>query len=179
MNQTGELTKNCGCLRDASGRLIICPWHQSGLSQESFVKFVLNDGGRSAAGYKGSTGDCVTRAIAIATGKPYQEIYDALNELSTRERRGRRKKKISNSREGVFRTTYDRYLKSIGAVWVPTMTVGSGCKVHLRADELPPGRLIVKCSRHLVAVIDGVIHDTHDPSREGTRCVYGYYVVGK
>jgi hypothetical protein len=30
-------------------------------------------------------------------------------------------------------------------------------------------------SRHLVAVIDGVIHDTHDCSRDGTRCVYGYF----
>jgi hypothetical protein len=26
-------------------------------------------------------------------------------------------------------------------------------------------------------VIDGVIHDTHDCSRNGTRCVYGYYRV--
>jgi hypothetical protein len=24
-------------------------------------------------------------------------------------------------------------------------------------------------------VIDGVVHDTHDPRRGGTRCVYGYY----
>jgi hypothetical protein len=23
--------------------------------------------------------------------------------------------------------------------------------------------------------IDGVIHDTHDPSLRGTRCVYGYW----
>jgi hypothetical protein len=25
-------------------------------------------------------------------------------------------------------------------------------------------------------VIDGVIHDTFDPSRGGTRCVYGYWI---
>ena len=53
--------------------------------------------------------------------------------------------------------------------------IGSGCRVHLRAEELPPGRLIVSVSRHLVAVIDGVIHDTLDCSRNGSRCVYGYY----
>ena len=46
----------------------------------------------------------------------------------------------------------------------------------LRADELPGGTLIASCSRHMVAVIDGVIRDTHDPSRGGTRCVYGYYI---
>ena len=28
------------------------------------------------------------------------------------------------------------------------------------------------------AVIDGVIRDTHDPGRDGTRCVYGYYQRG-
>ena len=39
------------------------------------MTYLHNDGGREAAGYKGHTGDCVTRAIAIATGKPYVEIF--------------------------------------------------------------------------------------------------------
>lgn len=55
------------------------------------------------------------------------------------------------------------------------MKIGSGCQVHLRASELPPGPLVVRVSRHLTAVIDGVIYDTHDCSRAGTRCVYGYF----
>jgi hypothetical protein len=55
------------------------------------------------------------------------------------------------------------------------MEIGKGCKVHLRADELPKGKIICSVSRHLVAVIDGVINDTHDCSRDGNRCVYGYY----
>ena len=46
--------------------------------------YIYDDGGRAAAGFKGTTGDCVTRAIAIATGKPYREVYDALNELAKR-----------------------------------------------------------------------------------------------
>jgi hypothetical protein len=56
------------------------------------------------------------------------------------------------------------------------MAVGQGCQVHLRQHEIPTGRLIVKVSKHLSAVIDGVIHDTHNPGRGGTRCVYGYYI---
>ena len=56
-----------------------------------------------------------------------------------------------------------------------TMTIGSGCTVHVKADELPPGRLVLSCSRHYVAMVDGMPHDTHDPSRDGTRCVYGYW----
>lgn len=64
----------------------------------------------------------------------------------------------------------------LGFTWVATMQIGSGCKVHLRTDELPAGRIVCFVSRHATAVIDRVIHDTHDPSRDGTRCVYGYWI---
>jgi hypothetical protein len=74
------------------------------------MDFVFHDGRRAAADYKGTTGDCVTRSIAIATGKPYQEVYDALNSLTLVERTGPRKRKRSNGRTGVFRTTYQHYL---------------------------------------------------------------------
>lgn len=137
-----------------------------------------NDGGRASAGYLGNAGDCVARSISIATGKPYEEIYDALNALAVSERTGKRKRGISSARKGVYRQTYHRYLLSIGWQWTPTMLIGQGCKVHLRKEELPSGRLVVCVSKHLVAVIDGVIQDTHDPSRNGTRCVYGYFTKG-
>lgn len=133
---------------------------------------VITDGGRSAAGYIGTAGDCVTRAIAIVTGKPYGEVYDAINLLGKNERRRKGK---STARSGVYKDTYKKYLASLGFKWTPTMLVGQGCKVHLRKEELPPGKLIVAVSKHLVAVIDGEIHDTHDCSRGGTRCVYGYF----
>lgn len=134
-----------------------------------------DDGGRAAAGFTGSAGDCVTRSIAIATGTPYRTIYDALNEIAKRHERPRRGRRRSSARDGVNRQTYDRYLKSLGWTWTPTMGIGTGCRVHLRRDELPSGRLIVAVSKHMTAMIDGVIHDTADPSRGGTRCVYGYW----
>lgn len=137
------------------------------------MKVVYTDGGRAAAGYKGSAGDCVTRSIAIATGRPYQEVYDALNTVARAERPRRGKR--SSSRDGVKKQTFKKYLEGLGWKWHPTMTIGSGCKVHLKAEELPTGRLIVSVSRHLVAVIDHVVYDTHDPQRNGTRCVYGYF----
>lgn len=31
----------------------------------------------------------------------------------------------------------------------------------------------------IAAVVDGVLHDTFDCSRGGTRCVYGYYAAQK
>lgn len=150
--------------------------HQAKDGREGPMKFIFNDGGRAAAGFRGRAGDCVTRAIAIATAKPYREVYDALNVLAVGEKIGKRKKRKSNSREGVFRCTYSRYLESLGWCWKPTMSVGSGCRVHLRASELPAGTLIVRVSKHLTAVIDGQLYDTHDCSRGGTRCVYGYFV---
>jgi hypothetical protein len=137
--------------------------------------FQFDDGGRSDAGYKGKTGDCVVRSIAIATGLPYQHIYDLVNSAAAYERTGTRKRGKSNARTGVYKTSIKRIMQSLGWVWTPTMQIGSGCKVHLRAKELPSGRLVVSVSKHLTAVIDGVIHDTHDPSRHGKRCVYGYW----
>jgi hypothetical protein len=140
--------------------------------------FQFDDGGRTAAGYTGKAGDCVVRSIAIATGRPYQHIYDLVNSAAVHERTGKRKRGVSNARTGVYRTSIRRVMKTLGWVWTPTMQIGSGCTVHLRADELPPGRLVVSVSKHLTAVIDGVIHDTHDCSRRGTRCVYGYWQPG-
>jgi hypothetical protein len=136
--------------------------------------WTYNDGGRAAAGYKGTTRDCVTRAIAIATGLPYQHVYDLVIEAAKAERpRGRTAR--SRPRTGVHKQTARRVLADLGWRWVPTMSIGSGTTVHLRADELPAGRVIVSISRHVVAVIDGVIQDTHDPARGGTRAVYGYF----
>ena len=143
------------------------------------MRFIYSDGGRSKY-FKGSerVGDCVTRAIANATGRDYLEIYNALNALAKTERIGSHKRTVSNSRRGVYRVTFDKYLKSIGWVWVSTMSIGSGCRVHLTEDDLPPGVLIVRVSKHLTCVKDGVVYDTFDPTRDGSRCVYGYYMRG-
>jgi hypothetical protein len=146
------------------------------------MQYIYNDGGRAAAGYSGKTGDCVCRAIAIITEIPYQTVYDTLNSkikeavVSTRIGTKRwRGLATSSSRTGVSKRAYHPYLLSLGYKWVSTMHIGSGCKVHLRKEELPSGRLIVRLSKHLTAVIDGVHYDIGDYSRNGTRCVYGYY----
>ena len=137
------------------------------------MKFNYNDGGRKAAGYQGSAGDCVPRAIAIATGLPYQKVYDDLFELNKNQHG---KLRGASPRDGGTKTaTIRKYMTSLGWKFTPTMSFGSGCKVHLKSEELPKGRIIVRVSKHLAAVIDGVLNDTHDCSREGTRCVYGYY----
>ena len=47
----------------------------------------------------------------------------------------------------------------------------------MRAEELPPGKLVVRMSGHYAAVIDSVLIDNHDSTRGGTRCVYGYWKI--
>jgi len=147
--------------------------------------WVYDDGGRAAAGYKGHAGDCTVRAFSIASGLPYRDVYDAVNELGRAERRVRQARydrkgmavraRGSSAREGTSKEVTRQLAEALGWPWTPTMFIGQGCKVHLRADELPGGALVAQTSKHVVAVIDGVIHDTYDPSRGGTRCVYGYW----
>ena len=158
------------------------------------MKWIFDDGGRAEAGFKGRTGDCVCRAIAIAAERPYKEVYDLINEYAKAERTGKRKKGVSSARTGVYKGTLKKVMKHYGFEWHSTMGIGTGCTVHLREDELPSGRLVVNLSRHSTAVIDGVIHDTYDPNdrahilkpdleHEGKwidttsefRCVYGYF----
>jgi len=137
------------------------------------MQFVFSDGGRRAAGFRReNVGDCVARSISIAMELPYMEVHSQLLEFAQLTERRARK---SNPSSGVFTRTYRKFIEERGWVFTPTMAIGSGCRVHLRDGELPNGRLVVRLSRHLTAVIDGVIYDTYDPSRGGTRCVYGFY----
>ena len=169
------------------------------------MQYVYNDGGRAAAGFKGSAGDCVCRSVAIVTGLPYGEVYKRLSDGTGTQRATRRtSKRARSARSGinVKRKWFRDYMAELGFAWVPTMRIGSGCKVHLADGELPSGKLVVSVSKHYTAVIDGVIHDTHDPQREvhcvkpdhggdlkqgewrnengicsiERRCVYGYWV---
>lgn len=92
--------------------------------------FIYNDGGRLDAGYKGTTGDCGVRAIAIVTGLPYQQVYDMVNNFQGgyKQRKTGRK---SNARTGVWQQDVKKIMESLGWVWVPTMFIGQGCKTHL------------------------------------------------
>lgn len=148
------------------------------------MQFIFNDGGRKLAGRRGDAGDCLVRAIAIVTERPYQDVYDTVNSFSTEEkyRRGRigflaATGRGSSARTGVYKTTAKQIMAHFGLAWHPTMHFGKGCTVHMRPEELPIGRIIVNVSKHFAAVIDGVLHDTHDCSRKGKRCVYGYWTL--
>jgi hypothetical protein len=153
-------------------------------------RWVKDDGGRRrsgiARGHKDEVGDCVARAIAIATQKPYREVHDALTVAKVRDvaagkndwaRRARRSGGVRafHADHGVHPDVIGPYLKALGWRHTSTKELPHGKGVHLRADELPGGRLIVDMRRHYTAVIDGVIHDTSDCSEEGRRRVQGFW----
>jgi len=134
------------------------------------MKHIYNDGGRSAAGYSGKCGDCAVRAIAIATEQPYEQVYQAIANVNASTRGRLKSPRHRSPRNGVNvqGVAFKRYMATLDWTWMPTMGIGTGCTVHLADGELPMGRLIVRVSKHVCAVIDGVIHDTHDPSERST-----------
>lgn len=129
------------------------------------MKQVYDDGGRSKYFKASGVSDCVTRAVAIATRKDYKEVYDTITKICG-----------YTPRNGVKPSDSRKIMKHYNAVWHPLMQIGSGCKHHLCEGEIPmEGTIICRLSKHLVCVINGVIHDTYDASRDGRRCVYGYW----
>ena len=130
------------------------------------IEFKYNDGGRSKYYAAEGVKDCVTRAIAIATARDYKEVYDLISGVLG-----------YSPRNGIKTRHVHKVMALFGGVWVPRMQIGSGCKCHLRANEIPmTGRIVCNVSKHVCAVVDGVLNDTHDCSRRGERCVYGYWV---
>lgn len=129
------------------------------------MKFKYNDGGRSKY-FKGNADDCVTRAIAIATGLDYKYIYNTIKDLLQH-----------TPRNGLTKQETRDIMNYFGFEWVSLMTIGGGCHFHLKEDELPNGIIICQVTKHVTTVIDGVINDTFNPSRDGKRCVYGYWYI--
>lgn len=141
------------------------------------MKYQYDDGGRAAAGFKGTCGDCGTRAAAIALSLPYKEVYDELNsirkEMLAKARSTRTKKALSGSvRDGTATEVMDEFMKRHGWVWVAKMHIGSGCTMHL--CDVPAGRFVCRVAKHYCAVVDCTIRDIFED--DGDRCVYGYWV---
>jgi len=148
------------------------------------IPFKYNDGGREKY-FKGSAGDCVTRAIAIAFEMDYKKVYNALGDAQKKwannswsKKAKTCREKSSTARDGVYKEVWDPFILDHGGKWEALMGIGTGCQVHVRPDELrSKGTSILRLSGHLSVWKDGVLHDTHNCSRNGTRCVYGRYII--
>jgi hypothetical protein len=128
------------------------------------TNFKFNDGGRKNAGYKGTAGDCVARAMSIALGIDYKTIYKQLAQAN--KDFGRSK----SARNGICKEVYSNILKQYGWEWTPAPKfVGR----KARCSDMPNGIVIAKQAHHVVAVIDGVANDIWDCTH---KMVYGYWV---
>lgn len=134
-----------------------------------------NDGGRAAAGFKGKTGDCVARSIAIVTGLPYRDVYDRLAEGNATQRITKKSRKstagVRTARNGisVSRKWFRDWMASLGFHWTPVAAIGKpGCKT----SDFAGRTVIARQRRHYVAIVDGVVNDIWDSSE---RVVYGYW----
>lgn len=131
------------------------------------MKYQYSDGGRAEAGYKGKTGDCVTRAIAIATGKPYKEIYKLLSE------RNKIAFGVSSARNGVHKIVYESVLKELGFLWHKAPVFAER---KARSYDMPKDKIVIaRMAHHLCAVVNGVAHDSFDSTN---KMVYGYWSKG-
>lgn len=129
------------------------------------MTYKFNDGGRANAGYKGTAGDCVVRAIVIATDSDYQEMYNRMA-FGMKERGGEK-----SARNGVHKDIYEAILKEFGFVWQSAPKF-EGRKA--RTYDMPKGNVVARQAHHLVAVVDGVANDIFDSTN---KMVYGYWMV--
>lgn len=144
------------------------------------LPLVIDDGGRAEAGYRGTCGDCVVRAIAIAGQRPYKEVYNEIAEINLLTRKAKFRKMVGRktARYGIHTEAplFTRYMQANGWAWIGMQSRRNSPPVKFCRGSLPGGRIIVAISGHYSAVIDGVIHDTYDGSRDGTAIVNGCWV---
>lgn len=120
------------------------------------MKYNYNDGGRRASHNSGGVSDCVTRALSIVSHCGYDIAKAYLAPLMTPEG------------VDVFAPDFAKLMDAAGLVYVPTLPR------TFRVSQLPEvGNYIAHTSRHVSAVVDGVIQDTFDTRDE---LVQGYWI---
>jgi len=136
--------------------------YEAGLWQNGWYK---NTGGRGIYFPYTRNGDCVNRALAIASDKNYKEVFEGLMEVATPLGLPINDDKV-----------YTRYLKKNDYIWVytPTNVNGRKPRPYDLEDWVNPGVwIIARQASHLVAVKNGYVHDIWNSSQ---RMVYGFWV---
>ena len=133
------------------------------------MEYLYNEGGRGEH-YKGLVGDCVTRAITIATELPYDVVYNALFDIA-KNYKGNSKVAIRirlkpSPRSGCYNEVANEFLKALNIEEVRG-------KLKVNDQMFYEGRYMVYVRRHWIAIIDGVVNDTWD-----SRKTSGAYTDG-
>ena len=133
------------------------------------IGYRYDDGGRAAAGYRGKTGDCVVRAIAICANEDYLTVYRTMaehmkrngyaasgNAYATRERNRKAPRRRGQLNA---RCVQDHVLEAYGftRVRLPSGERPTFTEAHHRY-----GDCIVGTTKHLAALVGGALLDIFD-----------------
>ena len=121
------------------------------------LAFVYDDGGRAAAGYKGSAGDCVVRAFCILTGADYAEAYREF--AYAQSVLGEEKRRRRSARNGIDNRPMANVFERHG---LRRIKLGRGVKPTWAEAHERYGDCIVRTRGHVSAIVAGVVRDTHD-----------------
>ena len=132
------------------------------------IDYTYNDGGRAQAGYKGTTGDCICRAVCILTGRDYKEVYETIadfmsskgrtksaNMYTYRRVQGKRSQASTKRRK----VTTEQIVKLFGfkKVTLPKGELPTYTEAHERY-----GDCLATTTKHIVALKDGALQDIFD-----------------
>lgn len=140
-------------------------------------KFVLSDGGRSAAGFEGDADDCCIRSIVHATGQNYKKVQRALLGIATewhaRANGANAKKEDPDPLKGVASEVAMIYMDTIG--WEQVV-------FNRRLDEMPRSvktAVLFVRNEHMAALRDGKYMDSYDSRFTAPRTANGVYCPRK
>lgn len=104
---------------------------------------------------KHKAGDCVVRALALAAGKTWSEVYDELCEI------GREAYYMPSDKE-----VYEIWLGKNDFIKhrQPRKADNRKYKVYELVDELGIKDAVISLSGHMTAIEDGILYDTWDCS---------------
>lgn len=110
--------------------------------------------------------DCVKRAFACATGKPYQDISKELNAT----------KKLIGADKFNSNKNWKRYIEDNGWEKISFMPTKGERRMdgEMFSEKYRSGTYILRMAHHLTCCKDGVIYDTWDCSK---KCVYNAWRV--
>lgn len=124
--------------------------------------WVKDDGGRAEAGYASIYGDCMYRSLAIAAQMPFIAARTLIVEAIRLERAAAPRAPTMK----LMMTAQPKVMEALG--WPRTVVRQKGQpRQWLEPEQLPLGRLVVLVGggSHFLAVIDRVVHDSQEPSR--------------
>lgn len=125
------------------------------------LSFKQSDGGRALAGFPVQlTGDCVARAIAHATGKPYGPIWYALAFLPDLGDTTLKRLYLTAD-NGISPDDCTDYLASLGFRRM-ILSDDPSQRFMERMPCLAQGSYLLNTPRHMTACVNGTVLDTWD-----------------